>query len=91
MEGLLAGLVGGAGDADGPSAAAKDSCPARKQKHLVSSPQEHGPQVAVAQAHLALFCHRAGMQNACNPMPMASAALSAAAAPFFIAMAAPRV
>ena len=43
-----------------PSAAAKDSCPARNAKHWVSSRQQHLAQIAVAQAHLALFGHRAG-------------------------------
>ena len=42
-----------------PSAAAKDSWPARKAKHLVSSLQQHSAQVAVAQTHLAVLGHRA--------------------------------
>ena len=43
-----------------PSAAAKDSCPARKAKHLVSSLQQHGGQIAVADADLAVVRDRTG-------------------------------
>ena len=41
-----------------PSAAAKDSCPARKQKQSVSSLKQHCAQVTVAQANFALFRNR---------------------------------
>ena len=37
-----------------PSAAAKDSWPARKQKHLRLLAQQHGAEVAVAEADLAV-------------------------------------
>ena len=37
-----------------PSAAAKDSWPARNAKHSVFSSQQHGAQIAVAQTDLAL-------------------------------------
>ena len=43
-----------------PSAAAKDSWPARKAEALGLLPQQHGAQVAVAQTDLALLSDRAG-------------------------------
>ena len=61
-----------------PSAAAKDSWPARKAEALGLFAQQHGAQVAVAQADLALDPRRSrGCRRPAGPSPMASAASAA--------------
>ena len=75
-----------------PSAAAKDSWPARKAKHLVSSSQQHRAQVAVAETNLALVSDGAGDAEGLQAhRRCASAASAAVFTPFFRAMAAPSV
>ena len=74
-----------------PSAAAKDSCPAKKQKHLVSSLSNIAPRFPCPRPTF-LFCATdPGMQNACKPIPMASAASDAVFTPLVSAIATPSV
>ena len=74
-----------------PSAAAKDSWPARKQKHLVSSLKSIPPKFPWPCPTLLCSATEPGTQNACKPIPIASAAASALVMPFFSATAQPSV
>ena len=56
-----------------PSAAAKDSWPARKAKHFVSSRRSIAPRLPWPRPTLRFSATEPGMQNACRPMPIASA------------------
>ena len=51
-----------------PSAAAKDSCPARKQKHFVSSRSSIAPRLPWPRPTLRLSATEPGMQKACRPI-----------------------
>ena len=74
-----------------PSAAAKDSCPARKQKHSVESESSIAPRLPWPRPTLRFSATDPGMQKDCSPMPMSAAASAAFTSPFLIAMAAPTV
>ncbi len=74
-----------------PSAAAKDSWPARNAKHSVSSPSSMAPRLPWPRPTLRSSATEPGTQKACRPMPMAAAASDAVLQPFFTAMAQPRV
>ena len=74
-----------------PSAAAKDSCPARKQKQFVSSLRSIAPKLPWPRPTLRWSATEPGMQKAWRPMPMFSAASAAVLQPFLRAMAEPRV
>ena len=90
-QGLLAGTVGGFGDADGALGGGEGLVAGQEGEALGLVPEQHGAQVAVAQAHVALLGHGAGTQKASRPMPMASAASAAVFTPFLMATAQPRV
>ena len=55
-----------------PSAAAKDSWPARKAKHLVSSDSSMAPRLPWPRPTLRSSATEPAMQKACRPTPMAS-------------------
>ena len=74
-----------------PSAAAKDSWPARKQKHFVSSLKSIAPRLPCPSPTSRESATEPGMQNDCKPIPIFSAASAAFLEPFFIAIAAPAV
>ncbi len=59
-QGLLAGLVGVADDADGALGGGEGLVAGQEGKALGLIPQQHGAQVAVAQARLAVLGHGAG-------------------------------
>ena len=59
-QGLLAGLVGVADDADGALSGGKGLVAGQEGEALGLVPQQHGAQVAVAQAHLTVLGHGAG-------------------------------
>ena len=72
-----------------PSAAAKDSCPARNAKHSVSSRSRRTAKLPCPIPTLRSSATEPGMQNACKPIPIASAASAAFLQPFLIAIAEP--
>ena len=78
-----------------PSAAAKDSCPARKQKHSVSSESSILPRFPCPRPTLRFSATEPGMQKLCKPIPMLAAAVAADLSPVlsasFSAIAAPTV
>ena len=59
-QGLLPGLVGVADDADGALSGGEGLVAGQEGEALGLIPQQHGAQVAVAQAHLAVLGNRAG-------------------------------
>ena len=74
-----------------PSAAAKDSCPAKKAKHSVSSSRSIFPRLPCPRPTFLLSATEPGIQKAWSPSPIAAAASEAFFAPFLIAIAAPTV
>ena len=74
-----------------PSAAAKDSWPAKNAKHLVSSLKSIAPKLPCPKPTFLSSATEPGIQKACNPSPIAAAASAAFVQPFFIAIAAPKV
>ena len=74
-----------------PSAAAKLSCPARKQKQSVDSDKSISPKLPWPSPTFLFSATDPGMQNDCNPMPIAAAASAAFLQPFLMAIAAPTV
>ena len=74
-----------------PSAAAKDSCPAKNAKHLVSSSSNIEPKLPCPKPTFLLSATEPGIQNACKPSPIAVAASAALLHSFLIAIAAPKV
>ena len=67
-QGLFAGLVGGAGNADSALGGGEGFMPGQEGEALGLVAQKHGAQVAVAQAHLALLGHRAGHSKGLQPL-----------------------
>ena len=65
---LLAGLVGVAGDADGPLGGGEGFVAGQEAEALGLIPEEHRPQVAVAQAHLALLGDGTGDAEGLEPL-----------------------
>ena len=74
-----------------PSAAANDSCPAKKAKHLVSSLSNIAPKLPCPKPTFLSSATEPGIQNDCNPFPIHSAASAASLALFLIAKAAPTI
>ena len=77
-----------------PSAAAKDSCPARKAKHCVSSLRRRAPRFPCPRPTFLSSATDPGRQNAWSPSPIAAAAsepvIVPAFSPFLRAIAEPR-
>ena len=74
-----------------PSAAANDSWPAKKAKHLVSSVNNLAPKLPCPKPTFLSSATDPGIQNDCNPTPINLAASAAFAAFSLIAIAAPTV
>ena len=74
-----------------PSAAANDSWPAKKQKHLVSSLNNIAPRFPCPSPTFLVSPTEPGTANACNPIPIVSAASAAFLIPFLMAIAQPKV
>ena len=74
-----------------PSAAAKLSCPAKNAKHFVSSESNIDAKFPCPNPTFLSSATEPGIQNACNPSPIAFAASAALVHPFLIAIAAPNV
>ena len=74
-----------------PSAAAKLSCPAKNAKHFVSSDNSIDAKFPCPNPTFLSSATEPGIQNACNPSPIAFAASDALLHPFLIAIAAPNV
>jgi len=74
-----------------PSAAAKDSWPARKAKHLVSSLSSMEARLPWPMPTLRSSATEPGMQKHCMPSPSEVAISTAFFCPFLSAMAAPRM
>ena len=74
-----------------PSAAAKDSCPAKKAKHSVSSDNNIAPKFPCPSPTFLSSATLPGMQNDCRPSPIFSAASFAVFTFDLIARAAPTV
>ena len=72
-----------------PSAAAKDSCPARNAKHLVSSRRSMAARLPWPMPTFLSSATDPSRQKAWSPSPMASAASAALRQPFLMAIAAP--
>ena len=70
---------------------AKDSCPAKKQKHLVSSRSSIAPRLPCPKPTWRCSATEPGTQKACRPTPIISLASAALFTPFFSASAVPRV
>ena len=73
-----------------PSAAAKDSWPARNAKHSVSSPRSMAPRSPWPLPTLRSSATEPGTQKAWRPSPIMAAASEALLAPFLMAMAQPQ-
>ena len=74
-----------------PSAAAKDSCPARKQKHFVSSGSSMAARLPCPRPTLRSSATEPGMQKVWRPSPRDFATATALDSPFLMAIAAPSV
>ena len=74
-----------------PSAAAKDSWPARNAKHSVSSERSMAPRLPWPRPTLRSSATEPGTVKAWMPSPMMEAASEASLAPFLMARAQPRV
>jgi len=74
-----------------PSAAAKDSWPARKAKQVVSSLSRRAPRLPWPRPTWRCSATEPGMVKASRPSPMAAAHSAASVRPRFTAMAVPRV
>ena len=74
-----------------PSAAAKDSWPAKNAKHFVSSLSNIAPKLPCPIPTFLFSATEPGTQKLCNPIPIASAASAAFVHPFLIAIAQPTV
>ena len=74
-----------------PSAAAKDSWPAKKQKQSVSSLRSIAARLPWPKPTFLVSPTEPGTAKACKPKPIASAASAAVLIPFLIAIAQPKV
>ena len=72
-QGFLADLVGGTGNADCAFSSSKGFVASQESEAMGILMQQHGTQVAVAQANLTLFSNRAGDGESFQPSPMAAA------------------
>ena len=72
-----------------PSAAAKDSCPAKNAKHFVSSSRSILPRLPCPKPTLRVSATEPGIQKDWSPSPIAAAASAARRQFFLIAIAAP--
>ena len=91
-QGVLAHLVGVAGDADGAFGGGKGLV-AGQERRSTRSPRRSSmaPRLPWPRPTWRCSATEPGMQKACRPSPMASAASAAVFTPFFKAMAAPSV
>ena len=91
LNGLVLTLLAFSAILIAPSAAAKDSCPAKKAKHSVPSSNNMEPKLPCPKPTLRSSATDPGIQNDCKPTPIVFAASTALTSPFLIAIAAPTV